>query len=227
MDKGRCFGLLRRRECLVPTGRGWVVFLAAGVVLGTLAVRLANPFFSVNRPVPARLLVVEGWAPDYALEFARREFERGGYERLLVAGGPMERGIPLSEYGTYAELGAATLLKLGLTTNLVRAVPAPRVPQDRTYTGAVAIRRWLEINGGVPETLNVVSVGAHARRSRLMFSKALGGRVRVGILNVASEDFDPDRWWTSSPGVRSVLGEAIAYGYARVLFRPANPAAAP
>jgi len=27
-------------------------------------------------------------------------------------------------------------------------------------------------------------------------------------------------WWKTSAGVRSVISEAIAYGYARLLFRP-------
>ena len=52
-------------------------------------------------------------------------FKRGRYSLLCVTGGPLERGEPLSEYKTYAELGAAILVKAGLATNLVSAIPAP------------------------------------------------------------------------------------------------------
>ena len=37
-------------------------------------------------------------------------------------------------------------------------------------------------------------------------------------MNVADRDYDPRHWWKSSQGVRSVLDEMIAYGYARFLF---------
>jgi hypothetical protein len=60
------WGLLRRRECLVPTWRGWVVL--ALVVAGAIyaGIHGAYPFLAVNDPKPGGVLVVEGWAADYA-----------------------------------------------------------------------------------------------------------------------------------------------------------------
>jgi hypothetical protein len=222
--KSCCLGLFRRRECLVPTWRGWLLGLIALVVGMFLFVRTVHPFLAVNKPVPAKLLIVEGWAADHVLEQAARIFTNGGYEQLLVTGGPLEWGAPLSEYKTYAELGAATLIKLGMSTNAVKPVPAPRVRQDRTYVCAVSVKRWLEVHGEKPAACNVLSVGAHARRSRLLFRAALGDSMDVGMINVASWDYDPDHWWRSSSGFRSVTSELIAYFYARTIFRPArNP----
>lgn len=212
------WGLLRRRTCWLPTLRGWLLLL---ILFGTVLIfgfRSANTFLAVNDPVPDGVLVVEGWSPDYALEAAKSKAQESPNRILYVVGGPLEHGAPLSEYKTYAELGAATLLRMGMSQDTVQAVPAPYVRRDRTYAAAVALRNWFRHRGDVPGAINLISMGAHARRSRLMFEKAFGSGTRVGVMNVADRDYDPRHWWKSSQGVRSVLDEMIAYGYARFLF---------
>jgi uncharacterized SAM-binding protein YcdF (DUF218 family) len=215
-----CCGLLRRRECLVPTWRGWVLLLASCALLAVVLVRTVYPFLAVEDPKPDGVLVVEGWASDRVLQFAVGEFHRGHYAKLYATGGPVELGGPLSEYKTYAELAAATLLKLGLNTNDVQAVPATAVRRDRTYNSAVFLKKWLREHGVAAATFNLITVGPHARRSRLMFEKALGEGAVVGVVAIPSDEYDPGQWWRSSAGVRTVIGEAMAYGYARFLFHP-------
>ncbi len=193
--------------------------MLAVAALGFLALKETYPFLAITEPVTGGALVVEGWAPDYALEEMIAEFNRNHYRTLFVTGGPLEKGAPLSEYRTYAELASATLTRLGLSSNVVQAVPAPLVRKDRTYASAVALRDWLQRHGGVTN-LNVVTIGPHARRTRLMFERALGPDAKVGIVALRDRDYNPDRWWTSSAGFRTVTGEMIAYGYARLLFRP-------
>ena len=214
------WGLLRRRTCWLPTLRGWLLLLLVFGPLLVFGFRNADAFLAVNDPVPDGVLVVEGWSPDYALGIARSEVQRNPYHKLYVIGGPLEQGAPLSEYKTYAELGAATLRQMGMSDDTVQAVPAPYVRKDRTYAAAAALRDWFRQHGGVPKAVNLISMGAHARRSRLMFEDAFGSGSRVGIINVADRDFDSRHWWKSSQGVRSVLDEMIAYGYARFLFFP-------
>jgi hypothetical protein len=216
------WGLLRRRECLLPTWRGGLLLLLAGGLLAIGAVRKAHSFLAINDPVAGGALVVEGWAPDYALEQAITEFRRHPYTRIYVVGVPLERGAPLSEYKTYAELSAATLLKLGLNRDSVQAVPAPPVRQDRTYASALALKKWLQEHNAMPAEFNLISLGPHARRSRLLFEKAFGGDVRVGIIALEDQDYDPQHWWKSSQGVRAVTDELTAYAYARLLFHPSG-----
>ena len=221
MEQHRAFwGLLSRRPCLVPTLRGWLVLAATLAAVVITGARALGPFLTTNDPLPGGVLVIEGWAPDYAMEAAIAEFRRNHYDKLFVTGIPLEQGAPLSEYKTYAELGAAVLVKLGLDTNAVQAVPAPGVRQDRTYSMAMALRNWLRDHGMSPAKVNLMTLGPHARRSRLLFEKALGNEVAVGITSIPSRDFDPAHWWRSSAGVRDVIGETLAYGYARLLFRP-------
>jgi len=209
----------KKRELTVPTWRGWLLLLLALAVLGYIGLKTIHPFLAVSDPVEAKYMVLEGWAPDYALKKAAAEFKENHYEKLFVTGGPIEAGAPLSEYQTYAQLGGAVLLKLGLTTNQVQEVPAPLVRQDRTYISAVALRRWCEQHGVKPSPINLVTIGPHARRSRILFEKALSDDWKVGIIALAPESYDEQRWWRYSAGVRTVTGEAFAYFYARVLFR--------
>jgi hypothetical protein len=213
-------GLFCRRQCLVPTWRGWLALLIAAAAGFVVAVRTVQPFLAVNAPVTGGLLVVEGWMPDFALKEAMAEFGRNRYSAVFVTGGPMDAGAPLSEYGTYAELGAATIEKLGLGNHAVQPVPAPEVRQDRTFASALALRRWLREHGIASAKLNVISKGAHARRTRLLYEKAFGNGSEIGVIAVPDPGYDAKRWWASSKGFRDVIDETLAYVYARLIFRP-------
>jgi uncharacterized SAM-binding protein YcdF (DUF218 family) len=213
-------GFFCRRSCLVPTLRCWIVFCLSVAILLTATIRGLHPFLALNDPVPDGLLVVEGWEPDYGMEKTIEEFKRNHHERVYVTGGPVEYGTYLTAYKTYAELGAATLMKLGLESNVVQAVPAPRVRQDRTYASAVVLKKWLLDHQIKPTRLQLISEGPHSRRSRMLFQAAMGKDVRVGVISIPSREYDQQHWWRYSSGVRNVIGEGLAYLYARLLFAP-------
>jgi hypothetical protein len=215
-----CLGLLRRRQCLVPTLRGWllvVLSLTAVALVGMIGI---GPFLAVTDSVPGGVLVIEGWAPDYMVEAAMAEFKQGHYAKLFVTGIPLQHGAPLSEYTNYASIGAAVLVKLGMSTNEVQSVPTGPTRRDRTYAMAMSLKHWLRDHDMAPTKVNLLTGGPHARRSRLMFEKALGKGVTVGVIAIPPDDYDARRWWRSSEGVRGVIGEALAYVYARLLFYP-------
>src|SRR6185436_7146323 len=147
------------------------------------------------------------------------EFKRGGYKRIYVTGGPLDKGVPLAQYKTYAELGAAVVAGPGLDTNTVQAVPAPAVRADRTFTSARALRNFLSKQDTGIHRINVVTVGAHSRRTRLLYEKAFREGWEVGMIAVPDESYDARYWYRSSNGVRNILDETIAYVYARFFFR--------
>ena len=224
MDQGKTlWGLLRRRQFLVPTWLGWLALLGVFGALAWFVVRQAHSFLAVTETLPGGALVVEGSVPDYVLEEAITEFRRGHYDKLYVTGGPLDAGAPLAEYRTYAERGAAILLKLGLSPSEFQAVPAPLVRQDRTYTAMIALREHFQQHRMMPNKVNLITRGPHARRSRLLLQHALGKEIQVGVTAVPNRDYDAVHWWRSSPGVRDVIGEALAYGFF-FLFRPAPEA---
>ena len=217
-DRPPFFGLLHRRPCVVPTWRGWLLAVLIALPLIATGVRRVQSFLAVTAPVSSSVLVVEGWMPDYGMKEVIAETQRTPYVTLVVTGGPLERGAPLSDYGTYAELGAATLAKIGTTSPQPQAVPAADVYRDRTFTSAIALRDWLKARGPMPAKINLVSLGAHARRSRLLFNKVFGPDVKIGIIAIPDRSYDERHWWRSSQGFRVVTDESIGYLYARFIF---------
>ena len=217
------FGLLQRRELLLPTWPG--LLLLALLFTGFMLITVLNvqSFLTLTEPVKAKILVVEGWVPDYVLEEAMSEFELGHYSKLYVTGGPIERGLAMSRFKTFAEHGATMLIKMGLSASDVEAVPAPKVQRDRTYVSALALKSRLQGLGAGVKSMNLVSEGVHARRSRLLFEKAFDHDISVGIIAIEDRNYVNEHWWKYSDGVRSVIDELFAYLYALLVFPFVEP----
>jgi uncharacterized SAM-binding protein YcdF (DUF218 family) len=202
----------------VPTLAGWLCIAAILSVALCGMARAMYPFLSVHEPVDAQVLVVEGWLPDYALAEVSREFMRRHYSLIITTGGPFEQGFYVTEYKTFAHLSAATLGKLGIDSAAIVVLPSPEIKVDRTFASAYEVKKWLDGGGRRIDAINLVSMGPHARRSRMLFQKALGPAVRVGVIPYTDRTYALPAWWTSSNGFRKVTDEAVAYCYARFIF---------
>ncbi len=209
--------LFKKKEINVPTILGW--FLLCGIVVTLLLIFVINiySFLAYHNPVKAEVLIVEGWVPDYALEKAVYEFNYGKYGLIITTGGPLLEGSYLSHYKTFAELTAASLKKLGVPKDKIIALPSAYVFKDRTYASALEVNKWLLKHPNL-KTINLFTMGVHARRSYLLFKKALSSKIKLGVIVVASKDYNPEKWWSSSSGVRTVISEQIAYIYIRYLW---------
>jgi hypothetical protein len=102
-------------------------------------------------------------------------------------------------------------------------VPSRESSRDRTYSSARVLRQYFRTNGLVVGSFNVLTEDVHARRTWLLFQKAFGAETKVGIIAARDPDYDPAHWWRYSEGVREILGESIAWVYAKFLFHPAPP----
>jgi uncharacterized SAM-binding protein YcdF (DUF218 family) len=209
---------VRRREVWQLTWRARLLLLAVLVGTSIALLRGAGGFLAVSQPVHGRYLVVEGWMPAFAYQYAADVYRGGGYERVIAVGAlpdyALSNGTP-REYAAVGSLMAAGIPRAAI----VEAMGGP-VQQDRTFHSALNVRKWLASQGITSTSLDVVTLGSHARRSRLLFAKALGPQVIVGVHAVPDPGYDLAHWWRSSEGVRSVLGETIAYVYARLFFDP-------
>ena len=214
------WGLLKRKESWKLSWRGWLLFLFVTVAVLVVIARHLHPFLAMNRPVQGDILVVEGWIPASELEQAVAFFNKQNYRLIVTTGEPRETEFCLPEYKTFAELTAAILRKLGVRENLIVSVPTPPVRADRTYASALALDNWLSQSGLKINSLDVYSLGTHARRTQLLFQDALGDNIAVGVIAASSPEYDADNWWAWSSGVRAVVGELVAYLYARFLFTP-------
>jgi uncharacterized SAM-binding protein YcdF (DUF218 family) len=179
-------------------------------------VRFIHPFLTTTNRVRGEFLVVEGWVPTYALNEAVVLFNDGGYRKVLTSGCTVsDEWIPSD---TYAAWAATRLKQIGMKSDLIQAITCSDSHRDRTYNSALAVKKWLQDNDPAVKSVDVVTVGAHARRTRLLFQMALGNKITVGIIAVGDKDYDPAHWWRTSAGVRTVIGEGIAYLYARFWF---------
>ncbi len=217
------WGLLERKPRWSLSWRGWLVVLFFASCIGTVAFFTVQPFLAITRREKTDILVVEGWILPCTMEEAANEFSNGGYQRVYTTGGPAE-GLRkyISDYSTAASIGAGLLHQAGVPAERIQMVPSRKTGRDRTYNAALALKRWFQTNHITPTAINVVTEGSHARRTRLLFQKALGKDVSVGIISLPNCDYDPKHWWRYSEGVREVIGESIAYVYARFFFSPSR-----
>ncbi|MGB9473588.1 MAG: ElyC/SanA/YdcF family protein, partial [Candidatus Udaeobacter sp.] len=169
-------------------------------------------------------LVVEGWINEYAIRAAVKEFQDNRYQRVFATGGPVEgTGGYTNDFMTSASVGADLLKKAGVPEQSLQMVPSRVMDRDRTYGSAVALRNWFRDHNIVVSGINIVTEDVHARRTRLLFQKALGKNVPVGIIAVANADYPANEWWHYSQGLKTVVSEFAAYLYARFLFFPSQP----
>lgn len=206
--------LVRWQETWVLTFQGWILILISLISSMTFILASIHPFLAINSPLQADILVVEGWLPDYAIEGAITEFKKGNYRKLITTGLPVGKGHYLAEYKNFAELTAATCIALGFDPEQVIAVPAKTVIKHRTVASALALREWLLSSDLKINTINLYSFGTHARRSWMIFQAVLNPEIQVGIIAAEPQDYEPQSWWKSSEGFRTVTSEIIAYLYA-------------
>jgi hypothetical protein len=73
------------------------------------------------------------------------------------------------------------------------------------------LRDWIQKREPSVQRINVVAEDTHARRTRVLFQKAFGKDVQVGIIGVANVDYSANQWWHYSEGLKDVVSEFAAY----------------
>jgi uncharacterized SAM-binding protein YcdF (DUF218 family) len=219
------WGLLNRKQRWSLSWRGRLVLALALLLVGALCIKGVYPFLAITHRVNANILVVEGWIHEYAIRAAIKEFQSNHYQRVFTTGGPVVgSGGYINDFHTSASVGADLLEKNGLANGLVQMVPSRMMDRDRTYGSAVALRNWFRDHNMAVHSIDIVTEDLHARRTRLLFQKAFGKDVHIGIIAVANVDYPANRWWHYSEGLKDVLSEFAAYLYARLLlFSPEPP----
>jgi len=211
-------GLLVRKEQWSLSLRGRLL-LGLGVLAAAFTViRGLYPFLAITQRTSGEILVVEGWIHSDSVEQAVREYNAAHYQEVLVVAAVYDVGNKWDSGRYKPEYIEQALVRLGVPKARVHAIFCEVVRKDRTYESALAVRRWLQEHGTLAKSLDVVTIGSHARRSRLLFQKAFGSELKVGVLAMDDRDFDPVHWWRSSEGVREVLFEGVAYLYVRFFF---------
>ena len=215
--------LFRRREVILPTLWGWLLVMGVLGAAATLLGRHLGAWLAVSDPAAGGngasvgLLVVEGWLGERELDDAAVYLREHGYRRVVTSGGPI---LSFSPFASYAERAAHHLGKR-LPGVAVEAVPTPPTAQDRTYASAVWVRDWAQQRAVPVETIDVYSLGAHARRTRILYRLAFGERTHVGIIAGMPHENDMLHWWTTSEATKQVLAETFSLAWTQCCFWPA------
>jgi hypothetical protein len=218
--KRKLCGLLTRKEKWVLSWRGRLVAWTAILILGLFFIFSIHPFLAITERENTPYLVIEGWIPNYALQEGIAEFKSKPYQMIFTVGSDPLTGKYIEPGDSIAIEAAARLKWMGMDPDMVQAVPANIKYRNRTFQSAVALRKWIEEKHLPVTSFNLVTLGPHARRSRMLFEKAFEGQATVGIISVENREYDPKRWWKYSEGVKEVIGEGIGYFYARFIFHP-------
>jgi hypothetical protein len=217
----KAYGLLVRQTKWHLSWRGRLLVLLVVVIVGLVGARFLHPFLAVTQLSGGSLLVVEGWIPTHTLKGAAEEFRAGHYQRVLVVFGTADDLGNQYDSGRYnGDYVAKLLVQYGVPAESVQTLFYPLKPKDRTFQEAIAVKHWLAQQPDPVKAFDVLTLGPHARRSRLLFEKAFGNGFGIGVIALNNAAYDPRHWWRSSEGVREVIGESIAYVYARFFFFP-------
>ena len=210
-------GLFVRKERWGLSWPGRILIVVAALTLGVIGVRCIYPFLAVNHPTRGQVLIVEGWIPTRSVKQAATEFQQGHYQHLLIVRATYD--VEDRSYGDYV---SDLLLKDGVPKESLDTLFCPVSRKDRTYHSALDARRWLAEKNIAVKSVDVATLAPHARRSRLLYEKAFGPEVPVGVIALEDPAYDHAHWWRFSEGVREMIGESIAYTYARFLFHPSE-----
>lgn len=118
------------------------------------------------------------------------------------AEGNTEPGLP-----TYADVAAFALVKAGVPSTSITALPIYTVGESRTRSNAQRFAQQAREEGIT--SVDVISLGVHARRSRFAYQDACGDAVNVGIVSVDDPELKRGRWWLSLIGWYKVVKELI------------------
>jgi uncharacterized SAM-binding protein YcdF (DUF218 family) len=219
----RLCGIFIREERWGLSWRGWLLVVVGLMLAGYLLLLSIHPFLAVTGRVDTNILVMEGWVHEFAARAAAGEFKTGRYSCIYVTGVPVNgSGEYTLDSRTEAYVGAGLLKRNGVVEEFLQRVPRREMDRDRTFGSAIELKNWFREHNMTVHGINIVTEGAHARRTRLLFQEAFGKNVAIGIIAVPNPDYDARHWWRYSEGVREVVGETVAYVYARFFYFPSK-----
>lgn len=212
--------LFKRKECTVLTWPAKLLFLSILITFICLVFFRIPFFLSKNDPVNGDYLLLDGQMPDFAIRNAIEIFNESNYKTIITTGGKFPSGYIVSGKKNMAELTYATFIELGFDSAKIIAIQGGDIPTNRTYNSGLSLKRWFSEHNINNAEIDILAIGCHARRSHILFQKALGDNYNVGIIAIEDKSYDNKKWWKTSKASRNVISETIAFIYARIFFYP-------
>jgi hypothetical protein len=112
----------------------------------------------------------------------------------------------INNFNSNAELSRFRLMSMGIDSTQIKASPGKRVIINRTLTSALSFRDWLKTTKIDIKGINIISLGAHTRRTWMIYNKILHKRYEIGIISLPDYDFNHSRLYRLLKTVRETLG---------------------
>ncbi|WPP50126.1 carbohydrate-binding domain-containing protein [Catalinimonas niigatensis] len=117
-------------------------------------------------------------------------------------------------FDSRAGSSAEVLIAEGIPAHLIHTIDAPRVSINKTYTTAEAVAKWLKEEDDNLRKINLITESTHARRSWMLYKKAIPKPVEVGVIASIRNPNIADNWWKSNGNRRYVVSQTVKFWYA-------------
>jgi hypothetical protein len=124
----------------------------------------------------------------------------------------------INDYESHSQLLRNKLISLGIDSSKVVAVTGKRTVFNRTFASANAVKRWLKNSGMQVNGVNIVSMGAHSRRTWLTYRRILKKSYNVGIISLT----DTYKFRSEFQRDAKILGEVLDLIYYWIFLIPYN-----
>jgi hypothetical protein len=202
--------LFQRRQIWWPTWPMWMLLSMFVVGGGTAWWIKGESFLAVTNRTPAEILIVESWIGVEGVHAAKAEFDQGGY-RFMVLTGCFTGKQWSARRWSQVEIAQIELERMKVPPDKVIITPALNPESQRTFATAAIARKTLLARGIAPESVTVFTLGAHARRSRLIHAKVFGSDTNVGVISWMPDVYAKEPWWKSSERAEDLLKETAGY----------------
>lgn len=199
-----------------PTWQGWALLFLILAGFSIIFFLNAHRFLAVtSRVANADTLVVEDWVAnkDVFLRATVQEFKEGHYRYLLYTGTNRDDHQDDAPQHIKKSSVVNRFVSLGVPGDQIIEHFAPATESHRSATMARAVRDALRQSGIQSKGVNVIAPATHARKTWLVYRRALAPEVPAGIIAVLPGVYDPERWWENSQSAKWVLSN-----YAGLLY---------
>ncbi len=109
-------------------------------------------------------------------------------------------------YYSNAEFARDQLRLLGIDSSSITAAYGEKVEVNRTLTSALAFRDWLQKSHIKVTGINIISLGAHSRRTWMIYNKILNEKYSIGIIPIPDFYYSNSRSYRFLKNIREALG---------------------
>lgn len=89
-----------------------------------------------------------------------------------------------AKFTNYADVMAWRIISSGIRGSTIRSVTNHARIINRTFSSARDLFNYGSREGNLPDSVNLISYGTHARRSWIIFSKVLGPDIKTGVVRI-------------------------------------------